>query len=322
MREVASLLGLVSNLALTTSWARYTYIALQHATFLAIKFNTHTVFSSDKFHRLTELLRSTIITARNFYLAKAHKTVWDERKPFFITTAMRAEIALLTTIISSPTTFLWETPIRHVISTTYDYTVPGDACLTGAGAYCDELGFWYYIEWPKSVEQRTLRHINNKSSQLITINSLEYATIILSYNAVLDALDLLKVNPPPHPKALIKCDNTTADTWTRKIATSSATGKRLNRLFCSLLINQSLGIDSAFLPGRENIVADNISRLKRSLTSLNALLQKHPFLASYRRYHPPHELCSKIYNCLTNISEALPGPLRMKGHFTHAKANI
>ena len=88
----------------------------------------------------------------------------------------------------------------HVISTEYNYTVPGDACITGAGAYCDKLGFWYYVEWPTSVEERTLRHINKKSSQIISINSLEYATITIAYNAVLDALDLLKEKKPTTPK--------------------------------------------------------------------------------------------------------------------------
>ena len=136
LREISSLLGLASNLSLTTSWAKCTHIALQHATLFAIKFNSHTFFSSDNFHRLTELLRSTNITAHIFYLAKAHAMVWDERKHFFITMSMRAEIALLTTITFSPITFRWETPIRHAMPTECDHTVPGDARLTGAGAYC------------------------------------------------------------------------------------------------------------------------------------------------------------------------------------------
>ena len=69
------------------------------------------------------------------------------------------------------------------------------------------------------------------------MNYFEYATIILSHNVVFDALELLKVKLLPYPKALINCDNTTADTWIRKIATSSTIGKHLNRLFYSLLIN-------------------------------------------------------------------------------------
>ena len=141
-------------------------------------------------------------------------------------------------------------------------------------------------------------------------------------NAILDAIALLNVEPPSHPKALVKYDNASAGTWTRKIDASSSTGKRLDRIFCSLLMNQSLGLDIAFLHGKENTVADKNTRLKRPLTSLNALLQTYPFLASHRFFYPSQELCSKIYNCLTTTSEALPGPLRMKGHFTHANATI
>ena len=54
---------------------------------------------------------------------------------------MRAKIALLTIIIFSPISFLREIPIRHIISTKYNYIVPSDTCLTSAGIYCDELGF-------------------------------------------------------------------------------------------------------------------------------------------------------------------------------------
>ena len=84
--------------------------------------------------------------------------------------------------------------------TAYDYTVPGDSCLTGAGAFCKELGFWYFIECPAFAEQSTLRNLSKKSSQLMSINSLEHATRILLHNPVIDSLDLLHMNPPPYPK--------------------------------------------------------------------------------------------------------------------------
>ena len=161
------------NLALTTSWAKHTCISLQHATFLVTKFNSYTVLSSGNFQRLAELLSSTNVSIRNFYLTKVHTTAWDERKPFFVTTPMSAELALLTTTMTSQSTFRWETPIRHIIPTAYNCIVPGDAYITGVGAFCKELGFWCYVEWHACVEQCTLRHLNKKSPQLISINSLE-----------------------------------------------------------------------------------------------------------------------------------------------------
>ena len=68
-------MGLVAHLAMVTQWAKYTYMSLKHAMFLAIKFNSNTVFSSGKFRQLTDLLTSKNISIKNFYLAKAYKTV-------------------------------------------------------------------------------------------------------------------------------------------------------------------------------------------------------------------------------------------------------
>ena len=85
LREISSLLVLVAHLVMATQWAKRAYIALQHAVFLAIKFNSNTLFSSGKFRKLTDLLTSKDISIKNFYLAKPHKTVWNSREKFFIT---------------------------------------------------------------------------------------------------------------------------------------------------------------------------------------------------------------------------------------------
>ena len=45
LRELDSLLGLVPNLALTTQRTKLKWIALQHAVFIAVKFNSNVVFS-------------------------------------------------------------------------------------------------------------------------------------------------------------------------------------------------------------------------------------------------------------------------------------
>ena len=77
-----------------------------------------------------------------------------------------------------------------------------------------------------------------KSLDLITINIIEHATITSSRDTVLDVISEHKTTYPPHSKSLIRVDNATADSWTRKISASSLTGKSLNRLFCSLLMSQ------------------------------------------------------------------------------------
>ena len=90
----------------------------------------------------------------------------------------------------------------------------------------------------------------------------------------------------PYPKAIILCNNTTADVWTWKITISSIIGKNLNHIFYSILINQSLSIDSEYICGDNNICANYISCLKHYFHLLTLLFQKFLKLACYYCYHP------------------------------------
>ena len=77
--EVASLLGLVSNLALTTQWVKHTHthISLKDAVSIALKFNSNVVFSSGKHKHLTDLFWYMHTNIKKCLLSKAHKTVWN-----------------------------------------------------------------------------------------------------------------------------------------------------------------------------------------------------------------------------------------------------
>ena len=230
---------------------------------------------------------------------------------------MKKEMQTLRHILADPTQCKWEVPIRHLIPSNYDCTALGDTCLEGGGAFCDEFRFWYYLEWRDEIKQLTLKHNKNKKT-LVSINCLEFAIIIISYNAILDAIELLALaKDVPHPKSLILSDNRAADAWARKIASSSLIGKLLCQILCRLLMNQVLGLDSGHIAGEENDCADGISRLtKDSLTSIHTLMQKFPKLASYQRYYPNPELISLICKALMNKLGEVPMPLRLKGHFT------
>ena len=72
--------------------------------------------------------------------------MWNSSEKFFITKNVRKELELLATMAKSPEKYRWEIPIRHVITTEFDFTVTGDACLTGYGAFYLELKFWYYVQ--------------------------------------------------------------------------------------------------------------------------------------------------------------------------------
>lgn len=81
-----------------------------------------------------------------------------------------------------------------------------DLILLAAGSYLSDLCFWWYLEWPVSVTAHTLKHIkDNKHGQLININVLDYATILINCLACYHAITY---NPPdqgadPHPVVLL-----------------------------------------------------------------------------------------------------------------------
>ena len=68
LREIASLLGLVSNLVLAKQWITFTCIALKHAVSLALKLNSNAVIASRKYKHQTDLLASDNVSVKNFYV--------------------------------------------------------------------------------------------------------------------------------------------------------------------------------------------------------------------------------------------------------------
>lgn len=125
---------------------------------------------------------------------------------------MRKELDLIEKILASPDEFTWETPMRNLIPTDYECAVLGDASLNGGGAFSDKFRFWCYIEWPAEIVERALKG-KRRHNELVSINCLEYVIILISHNAVLDAIELSGfANNVPHPKSKIMSDNKTADT--------------------------------------------------------------------------------------------------------------
>ncbi len=61
-----------------------------------------------------------------------------------------------------------------------------DSSLEGAGGYSLSLGFWWHLQIPEEVKLRTLLHKrDNADGLLISINVLEFVTIIINYCAAL-----------------------------------------------------------------------------------------------------------------------------------------
>lgn len=62
----------------------------------------------------------------------------------------------------------------------------GDASLDALGGYSLDMGFWWCYQLPDTIFKQTLHHIKNgKKGNLISINKLEYATVLLNYAATI-----------------------------------------------------------------------------------------------------------------------------------------
>ena len=94
-------------------------------------------------------------------------------------------------------------------------TAFGDSCLEGAGGYSLKLGFWWHIDFPEEIKRQTiLIKTDNNDGTLISINILEFVTVIVNYIASLHVITTSDFTDDPHPVLLNVTDNTSALSWT------------------------------------------------------------------------------------------------------------
>ena len=198
----------------------------------------------------------------------------------------------------------WETPIAHLIPRTPFATVIGNSSLEGAGSFSVALGFWWHIHFPEEVIQRTLHFWkNNDDGKLISINLLEFITVMIGYIAALHIVQTSTVTDDPYPVILSITDNLLALSWTRHTCKRSRVGRLLARFFCSLLINSPLGINAQWISTVDNVIADNISRVKkesnidRSVSfDYTTLKQTYPELSHCSFFQIQSEIISLIWD--------------------------
>ena len=92
----------------------------------------------------------------------------------------------------------------HLVNRSPSAVSYSDSCLHAAGGYSLDLGFWWYIEWPLAIQQSTLKFIyNDNDGKLVSINALEYASLIINYVAAYYVLThVYPTAQDPHPVVL------------------------------------------------------------------------------------------------------------------------
>jgi hypothetical protein len=77
------------------------------------------------------------------------------------------------------------------------------------------LGFWWHIRFPDEIIQRTLLFkSDNEDGILVSINVLEFVTVIINYCAALHIFWTTKITEDPHPVLLNITNNASALSWT------------------------------------------------------------------------------------------------------------
>ncbi len=178
-----------------------------------------------------------------------------------------------------------------------------------------DLKFWWHIDFPIKIVERTLLHIPDESDAcFISINCLEFFTIIINYCAAKVYFATESNESNPYPVVLCITNNTSAKKWTTHTRKKSLASRALARIFCGLLIGSNLGINATWISTKDNELAGKISRLKKAANTngntssstfdYSTLQQDHPELKACASFHLSQLLISFLLE--TMLSRKCP----------------
>lgn len=315
--EAAKLLGTLVSLARVCAWGIFLVVNLNCALFTILASNARRLWNTPEFrelvgHRDRSRRHPTDASRFRFFSSAVARAIWNCKSLSWITRDVRDELDFVLRVFANSRVYRWASPIAHLIPREPDFQAWQDSCLDGAGGFSFTLHFWWVVEWPASIRCRSIRHLRQGDTSLISINLLEYAAIILGLAGAICAWESLPVEDrPPFPLLLSWTDNTTAESWTRRVAGfKGPQGRGLARLFAHLLMFSDVGVRAAYVPGELNDIADYLSRIRDandfSQFSHASLLQRYPQLQSCRRFRPSPELLSVIYTTLSSGCTTIP----------------
>ena len=249
------------------------------------------------------LKNSTLAKEINFAIKQAAQMVHRSRLKYPVNASMAAELEFITQALRPDSGISFSTHLAHIIKRMPLAKMYGDSSLKACGGYCIFLEYWWHVDFSEEIKQRTLLYCKNgDDKKFVSINVLEYITVIINYCAAWTAINEGNYTDDPHPIILSVTDNTSALNWTLHTAKSSLIGRALARFFCGIMMGSSVGINSEWISTHDNEIADQISRIKKEkeLTSTNfsynysKLQQNFQELKTCRFFQPSHLLLSLI----------------------------
>jgi hypothetical protein len=246
----------------------------------------------------------------NFAMKHAARKVNRHYQLYPVNQTMREELSFIASALNPDSGIKFETSITHLIPKTPTASIIGDSSLFTCGGYLVTLNFWWHLTFPKEIVERNLLHLkDNLDKNFISINCLEYVTIIIDYCPALTSLASNKFNDDPHPVNLCVTNNTSTLNWTLHTSKKLAIGRALARFFCGLLIGSDVGINAKWISKIKNVIANKISRLKATHTAspnspsydYSNIKQDHNELEACSFFQPSPKLLSFLWEILLTI---------------------
>ena len=318
--ELAHLLGVLENHTKYARWARCWYFALQNCA-RRILHTRHQILirrykrNQRELYFDKQLPRHLKDRVGSLVARDKAMLLWSTRQRFTVDPVMLSSITQLLTYVEdndSP----WEVPLGLIIPREPHFWSRGDASLTGGGAYCPGLRFWFDIIWsPKTAKGTRLRP---SQPGYVHINSLEFIVVILQLAAIRTRLDAMAAGEAnlyfpagvPHiPVWFGETDNSVSCSWENRATARTSQGQGLVTVYAELLRTTLVHTQCRHLAGVDNVVADDISRNDFSLPSdlrCSQLFLKHPSLRSLDIFLPSPILVQLLISLLYSEPVSVP----------------
>ena len=318
--EIARLLGILENHTRYARWARCWFFSLQNMVrrVLVLRYRVMARKFPLQARRVqyTHSLPGPLLdrVASLIAVDKA-KFLWSTKQSFSVTQRGREAIRYIHHYVVSSST-PWEVPIGMIIPRDYHFESRGDASLTGGGAYCPRLGFWFEVVWSPRVRAGT--RLSSSDPGYVHINTLEFVVIILQLAAIHTRLQMYRADELPSPFVdgiphipVWRCrtDNLVSKSWESKVTARTCHGQSLLGVYGELLRVASIKVETLHIPGVQNVIADDISRGDFSLPfsdRITQLYRMHPSLATYNIFLPSRGLLRSLTLSLFSGSNPVP----------------
>jgi hypothetical protein len=318
IREIAQVIGILDSAGEYFPWAKTRLFALYGILAEAIARGFALASRHRGIKKAIAEARAKMpkdLEARLTHLPQKYKArfLWQQRRAISIPFQARIDITQVYDYIAQGRP--WFTPIGHIVPRDPTFTCGGDACLHALGVIVPKLRIWCVLPFSEALSQRIKK-------REVHINCLEFLAITIAYMIVLDAVREHPGQYPPDPIMLYRGDNTSANSWWKKVMTRSAMGQNLLRMYAEMRRVAPVHGKVEHIAGVDNGEADAISRphelssppLTTSLWSLSyrtivqQVCTRMPDKRSWRNFLPNPASLSMMTSMLHSEAQLPPTP--------------